>query len=59
MTAPFKTGDIVQPKPEWAAPGFVPAGRVTSVVPWGGSQVIYVEGDHRGFVAEVFDWVPA
>lgn len=50
----LRPGDTVQPSPAWAGSGLVPSGTVRAVVPWGGGQVVFVAGDHRGLVADVF-----
>jgi hypothetical protein len=60
---PFQVGDLVQPRPEWCSQGsadpdplpLVPSGRVRTVVSWGHCGVVYVDGDRRGFIAEVFE----
>lgn len=52
----LRVGDRVRPRPEWRDDANrVPSGRVRAVVPWGDCGVVYVEGDHRGFCAWVFE----
>jgi len=52
----IRVGDKVRPRPEWCDDANrVPYGRVRAVVPWGDCGVIYVEGDHRGFYAGIFE----
>jgi hypothetical protein len=52
----IRVGDKVRPRPEWRDDANrVPYGRVREVVPWGDCGVIYVEGDHRGFYAGIFE----
>jgi hypothetical protein len=54
----IRIGDRVKPKPEWRDDlNRIPSGCVREVVPWGHCGVVYVEGDHRGFIADVFDLV--
>jgi hypothetical protein len=53
-TPPFKVGDSVRPKAEydWST---ARTGKVRDIVPWGTGFVVYVEGDHRGFISDVFE----
>jgi len=52
----IRVGDKVRPQPEWRDDANrVPYGHVREVVPSGDCGVIYVEGDHRGFCASVFE----
>lgn len=51
----IRPGDIVKPRAEWA--DVAPAGRVREVVAWGKAGAVYVDGDHRAFVADVFELV--
>jgi len=56
MRTMIRVGDKVRPRPEWRDDANrVPYGHVRAVVPWGDYGVIYVEGDHRGFCASVFE----
>jgi hypothetical protein len=62
----FQVGDVVRPRPEWRAPHLwggrpcgIPSGPVRAVVPWGAGVALYVGDDHRAFVADVFELVPA
>ncbi len=54
-----RIGDIVKPAPEWEGTGCVPSGRILRIVPFGKSGAVYVEGDHRAYVTDVFEVVPA
>jgi hypothetical protein len=55
----FVIGEVVQPRPLWIGnPNNIPTGRVRASVKWGGTYAIYVEGDHRAFVSEVFELCP-
>jgi hypothetical protein len=67
VDCPFQNGDLVQPRLEWRSQGTrgfrarfpppVPSGRVRAVVSWGHCGVVYVDGDRRGFIADVFELV--
>lgn len=59
MTARFRVGDSVVPKPEWVGdPNGVPSGVIREIAPWGNEGSFYVGDDHRAFAAYVFDRAP-
>lgn len=58
MTARFSVGDQVKPTADWEnGPQRIPSGRVRKIEQWGKSQAIFVDGDHRAFVDDVFERV--
>ncbi len=55
MKTRFTIGDEVKPTSEWSDTNCIPFGRVRKVELWGNGTVIFIEGDHRGFVDYVFE----